>query len=207
MDKLPARPDRDRLASTEPELVAFAPHSTLWRIHNAAGEWVRPWNELRRFGPVRDCRFDPHEPPPRVQSEGVAYFALDVATAVAERFQHARNVDRRFHRPHLVGFRPSRTLRLLDLTGTWPLRAGASHVINTGRHDICRAWARAIRATWPDVDGLWHTSSLTALPCATLWNPAADAFPAAPAIDTPLTHAGLVDVLERICTRIGYTLV
>lgn len=203
MPKLPL-PDPATLGSTEADVVALAPHSSLWRVHRASGRHPRPWAEFRRYGPVDTCRFDPHAPPPRVQSEGVLYTALDVTTALAEAFQTERVVDRVTDRPHLVAIRLTRTLQLLDLTGLWPVRAGGSHVINTGRHEVCRAWARAIRARWPDLDGLWHTSSMSGLPMATLWNPARDAVGDVPAFNVPLGHAGLDPWIRDAAQSIGY---
>jgi hypothetical protein len=95
---------------------------------------------------------------------------------------------------------------LLDLTGEWPVRAGASHVINTGRRDVTRAWARTITKAWPDLDGLWHTSSMTGRPCVTIFNPAADAIPATPAFSEPLDHPGLRPWVAAASDLIGYGL-
>ena len=154
----------------------------LWRVHFTGTEHAVAWNRLRRHGPVETCRFDPHPAgAPTTGAEGVAYTALDVTTALAEVFQQpARIINSRRNAPQLTGFNPTRELTLLDLTGDWPLHAGASHVINTGRRDRCRAWARAFRAAWPHVDGLCHVSSMTGLRCVTLFRPAADALPGAP---------------------------
>ena len=44
--------------------------------------------------------------------------------------------------PAVTAFRFRRPVRALDLTGGWPLRAGASHVINTGRETATRACSR-----------------------------------------------------------------
>lgn len=208
MAKLPAPPGADalrRLGAAD-DVVALAPHTVLWRVFDTVAPHSRPWNELRRFGPVASCRFDPHEPPPRLQDEGVLYTALDVPTALAEHYQTTRVIDRWRRAPHLVGFRPTRTLRVLDLTTTWPIRAGASHTINTGRRDVCRDWARTIRAAWPDLDGLWHTSSMTGRHCVTLWNPAADALPTTAAFSEPLAHAALDIWLHEAAAEIGYRL-
>lgn len=97
-----------------------------------------------------------------MHTEGVAYLTRNIPTALAEVLQDRRIINTRSRAPHLSGFRPVRELTLLDLTGGWPLHIGASHVINTGPRHHCRAWARALRAAWPEVDGLLHTASLTA---------------------------------------------
>jgi hypothetical protein len=206
VSKLTSPPPAARLRELGPDTVAVAEHTVVWRVHDTAGPHPRPWSALRHVGPVPNGRFDPHPPPPGPADEGVMYLALDVATALAERYQATRVVNRRRLAPHLVAFRPTRALHLLDLTGTWPLRAGASHAINTGRRDVAQAWARTIREAWPRLDGLWYTSSMTAEPCVALWAPAADAVPARPLLAQPLTHAGLLPWLAEACRQIGYTL-
>jgi hypothetical protein len=206
MAKLPAPPPVERLRAIGADLVAVAQHTDLVRVHDTVGEHVVGWNRLRHFGPLTRCRFDPHEPPPHLQSAGVSYLSLDLPTALAERFQETRVVNRRWGGPQLSVFRPTRTIRLLDLTGDWPLRAGASHAINTGRRDTCRAWARTIVAAWPDLEGLWHTSSMSAKPLVTLFKAAADVFPDHPLLSEPLSHPGLASWLAEACLRIGYLL-
>ena len=206
MAKLPAPPPAEQLRGLGTDLVAVTRQTDLIRVHDTIGEHVVAWNCLRHFGPVSRCRFDPHDPPPRVQGVGVTYLSLDLPTALAERFQETRVVNRRRHGPQLTVFRPRRSLRLLDLTGSWPLRAGASHCINTGGRETCRTWARTILAAWPDLDGLWHTSSMSAEPVVTLFTAAGDAFPERPLLSDPLTHPGLVPWLGEACLRIGYRL-
>lgn len=206
MAKLPAPPSAEHLQTFGPDLVAVARHSYLLRVHDTVGEHVVGWNRLRHYGPVARCRFDPHDPPPRSQGKAVSYLSLDLPTALAERFQETRVVNRLRGGPQLTVFRPRRTLRLLDLTGEWPVRAGASHVINTGRRDVCRAWARTINDAWPELDGLWHTSSMTGEPAVTMFGPAADVFPDRPAFSEPLVHAGLAPWLAEACLQIGYRL-
>ena len=175
-------------------------------MHDTVGEHVLAWNALRTYGPVARCRFDPHDLPPHEQTAGVCCLALDLPTALAEFFQDTRVVNARRNAPHLTAFQPRRALRLLDLTGEWSVRAGASHVINTGRRDVTRAWARAITAAWPGLDGLWHTSSMTGRSCVTIFNSAADVMPAAPSFSEPLDHPGLRPWVAAACDQIGYAL-
>jgi hypothetical protein len=176
----------------------------LWRVHFTTTAHPTPWNRLRHYGPIERCRFDPHEPPPHEQAEGVAYLTLDVPTALAEVFQETRVVNPDASAPYLTGFFPARPLTLLDLTDAWPVRVGASHAINTGRKDYCRAWARAFRRAWPTADGLLSTSSMTGHDCVTLFNPAGDAFPAEPAFSEPLNHPDLMADLTTAAADIGY---
>ncbi|HEV8055113.1 MAG TPA: RES family NAD+ phosphorylase [Nocardioidaceae bacterium] len=206
MAKLPLPPSPSQLRRIGVELRPESAHTVFWRVHHTMGSHVVPWNALRRYGPVARCRFDPHEPPARDQAVGVCYLAADVPTALAEFCQLTRTVNVRRKAPHLTGLSVARPLQLLDLTGRWPLRAGASQAINTGRRDVTRAWARAITSAWPDLDGLRHASSMTGRPCVTLFDPAADALPSEPSFSEPLAHPGLRPWLAAACRDIGYQL-
>jgi hypothetical protein len=200
-------PDPDRLQAVGPDLRVVDPSVVLWRIHRTTGPHVTAWNELRRFGPIAWCRFDPHPAgPARLHPDaGVLYLAGDPATALAEAYQLTRVVDLVTGRPAVTAFRPGRALTLVDLTGSWPLRVGASHVINTDdRRVVTQAWARAIAAAWPDLDGLWHTSSLTGSPCVTLFAPGSTALPGDPVRTWLLDDPAVADVLAVASRRIGY---
>lgn len=72
---------------------------------------------------------------------------------------------------------------------------------------VTRTWARALRATWPDADGLRYTSSLTGRPCAALWAPARDSFPGAPAFALLISHPAPLwqDQLRNAAAELGYT--
>lgn len=135
------------------------------------------------------------------------YLATDLATALAERFQEERAVDRALGSPHLTAFATTTDLDLIDLTGPWPLRVRASHAINTSRRDVTRQWARAILAAWPDTGGLWHTSSMTAERCIAIYDPGTVVFPDRPALSVPLDHPGLTDRLVSATIHIGYRLI
>lgn len=175
---------------------------SLWRIHRTVGEHVLPWSTLRHWGPANAMRFDPHEPPPREQpGVGVTYTAIDVETAVAETFQERRVIDTSGGRPKATSWRPTRPLRLLNLTDDWALRNGASHALVSGPRATCRAWARAIAAAWPDLDGLWTQSTLTGRPNVTLWTPAADTFPTSPEFSEYLDAAPMWAVLQEVAER------
>lgn len=141
-----------------------------------------------------------------MQDRGVTYTALDLATALAEVFQLGRLIRRHHGGPYVSSWRPTRALALLDLTGKWPIRNGASYTINSGRRDHCRAWARAIHTAWPEFDGLYHHSSLTGEPLVTLFTHAADTFPARPAFSVPLDSPGLIPHVVTAARSIGYRL-
>lgn len=214
MAKLPWPPDAERLRAVrrDDDVVAVAPVTPLVRLYRAGGRHPGAWNRFRTVGPVATGRFDLHPPtadgvPAAAPGCGVLYTALHLRTAVAEAFQAARVVDRHTDRPWLVVFRPSRPVRLLDLTGTWPTRAGASQAISSGPRDRARAWARAVRAAYDDVEGLWYRSSMDAgRPAVCLWEPAADALPSTPWAHLPLDAPALAHPLARACRELGYWL-
>ena len=212
MGKLPWPPDADRLRAVrrDDDVVAFAPISALARVYRAGGQHAARWDGFRTVGPVATARFDPHPPtgdgrPREVPGCGVLYAALTLRTALAEAFQAARVVDRHTDRPWLAVFRPSRTLRLLDLTGTWPTRAGASQAISSGPRDRARAWARVIVEAYDDIDGLWYRSSMDGgRPAVCLWERARDAMPAQPWAHLPLDAPALALPVARACRDLGY---
>lgn len=205
MVKLPLPPDLTRLREHEPAITGF--REVLWRIHRRDGVHSIGWDELRHYGPL-GSRFDPQPPGPAAASdEGVAYAAINVPTALAEVFQDTRVINVTRGEPWLAGWEPARELALLDLTGTWPIRIGASHAINTGRRDHARAWARALRAAWPQADGLLHTSAMTGQRCATMFNPAGDSFPPQPGFHQSLSDPRLAVSLLSSGASIGYEIV
>jgi hypothetical protein len=157
------------------DVVAVAPITALARVHRTAGAHPSRWDELRQVGPVATARFDPHPP----TADG---------------------------RPAwLVVFNPARALRLLDLTGTWPTRAGASQAISSGPRDRARAWARAIFSAYDDIDGLWYRSAMDAgRPAVCLWEPARDALPEHPRAHLPLDAPALALPIARACRTLGY---
>jgi hypothetical protein len=151
-------------------------------------------------------RFDPQPPPTGLSAEGVLYAATDIVTALAETFQATRVIDSVGFGPHLTGWEPTRALRLLDLTGSWALRNGAAHALAAAPRSVCRAWARAIRETWPGLDGLWAPSTMTGEPVVVLFNPAQDSFPNLPGFTRALAHPAVRAVAARAAERTGYRL-
>lgn len=202
MVKLPRTPP-DHLTITEDDLTDW--HGRMVRIHGTAGPHVLHWHQMRHVGPL-PARFDPHPPPVGQHDDAaVMYVAATFDTALAEVFQAARTVlPSAPNRPYLTVWQPDRALRLLDITGSWPIRNGASHALNTGPHAVCRAWARAIAAHPARVDGLRYTSSMTGGAAAALFLPAADSFPEYPELSIALTHPGLAHAVHGAAGRVGY---
>ena len=173
----------------------------LWRIHRTQGAHVLAWNQLRSYGPIPTMRYDPQPEPAAPSAEGVLTTATSLATALTETFQVTRVVDSRSFGARVTAWTPTRDLRLLDLTGGWALRNGAAFALATAPKSTCRAWVRRIRATWPDLDGLWAPSTMTGGTNVVLWNPARTSFPAAPDFSRPLADPTLRAIAARIARR------
>lgn len=208
MAKLPPPPEPGALATrTPPEVVAVTRITTLWRIYGTAGPHAGRWDRFRHYGPVATARFDHHRLPPAAQPRAVLYAALAIQTCVAEVFQDTRVIDRRRRGAWLVGFGLAREVHLLDLSGTWPTRAGASQAISSGPRDLARAWARAISDAYPDLDGLWYRSSMDGgRPAIALNERVEGDLRRQPSVHVPLTHPGLELPLARMARTLGYLL-
>lgn len=171
----------------------------LWRIHTTAGAHPTAWDGLRRYGPLRAFRWEPHPPPRRLHTTpGVSYTATDPTTCFGEVFQPDRAVTLTADRA-LTGWLPSRPLELLDLTASgWLLRHGASASLPQARRDTCRSWAHEI---WEQlgsrIDGLWVASTMTGTPMVVLFPGATSAFPVAPAFSRPLDHSDVATLAVR----------
>ncbi len=200
--KVPRTPPADLVREPD-DILGVRP--LLWRIHRTQGSHVLAWNQLRRFGPIPTMRYDPQPEPAAPSVEGVLYTATSLATSLAETFQATRVIDSHSFGPQITAWTPTRGLRLLDLTGGWALRNGAAFALATAPKSTCRAWARQIRATWPDLDGLWAPSTMTGSNNVVLWNPARTSFPAAPDFSRPLAEPTLHAMANRIAGQdLGY---
>lgn len=199
---------RQRPPESVPELTADdvrGHEGRLWRVMRTSGPHALPWNHPRAWGPVQHSRWDPHHEPPSSQpGRAVLYTALDVRTAVAEVFQVERFLDVHTDDPFLVGFTPTRPLQLLDLTSTWLLRAGSTTSQSSAPRRACRAWAQAIRSAYPDLDGLWVSSTMTATPVVVLYTPAVTALPDSPEFSRPLASGDTRVVVREAAREIGY---
>jgi hypothetical protein len=205
--KFPEPPSAEALAKIPPEIRQIPVGGVLWRLYFRGGQYPNFWNTFRAFGPT-DARFDHQLPPPRLQMRRILYGALEGPTCLAEVFQSTRMIDRAEHEPWLVGFELTQPLVLLDLSGVWPTRAGASMAINTGQRPRARRWAQAIYEAYPEVQGLFYPSSMHGNRSAvTLWERGAGAVPPMPVFHRPLLDPALLPVLSRVARDIAYGLV
>lgn len=206
--KLPRQPPGD-LAQRQPQITAWRSTDVLWHIASTAGPFATRFGQMRSYGPLPSARFDPHPEPARDHArEAVLYASATLLTALAERFQHGREIRTDDPAaPVAYAWTPTRSSRLIDLTGPGATRLGASHAIGSGPKPATRAWARAIRVTWPDVDGLLYSSSMTGESCLALWAPAQDAFPTAPSFARLLGDSSMAawrELLRSAAVQLGY---
>lgn len=193
------------------DIVTRDTDTTFWRIHKTRGSYPTAWHDYRDHGPLTHCRWDP-QPEPVKNHPGISvlYAGYDLATCAAEIYQAAHRIDTATFAPYASSWKPVRPLNLLDLTGLWPLRAGASHALNSAPRSTCRNWARAIHeasvARDNELDGLEVMSTLTGAPCAVLFGSSASALPRLPAFTRPLTDAAVFSILDAFAQRLGWTI-
>ena len=211
MAKLPWAPDLARLSQLDPTLITLAPGQLLYRVYSRGGSYPARWNAFRHFGPL--SRFDHHLPDrhgnPVLQTCGILYAATDVATAVAEFFErNRRRVNRYRRQPWLVSFALYGEVRLLDITDTFPVRAGASSKLAAGPYSHAQNWSRGFYDSYPANQGVYYRSSLTVRPSIALYERARSGgiFPAAPRFHRALADPALLDALRIVVDEIGYTL-
>ena len=206
MPKFPNPPPASQLSALVPEIRLLGPDALIWRVYSQGGHFPTTWNEFRAYGPT-DSRFDHHIPPAAVQARKIMYGARHGPTCIAEVFQPGRTIDRTSRSPWLAGFRLTKALSLLNLTGAWPTRAGASMAINTGLRSRARLWSQAIYETYPTIDGLFYCSSMDANRSAVaLYERAESALPSTPTFHRALSDPAMETTLKRAAHRFGYAL-
>lgn len=194
------------LARIPPDARVFDAGSELWRVYSRGGAHPTPWNAFRAYGPT-NLRFDHHHPPPHEQERAILYAAEQALTCLAEVFQDGRAIDRTSREPWLVCFPTARRLRLLDLGGLWPTRAGGSQEMNTGDRAMARRWSATIYAAYPDIDGLSYPSKMHgSARSVALYERAGNVFPPEPSFHLPLAAAELFDTLNNAARQLGYQL-
>ena len=206
MAKLPRRPE-DLPPLRRRDLHPIRAGARPWRIYFAGGPHPTTWNEFRRFGPLELARFDHHLPPPRQQDRAIVYAANKAPTCLAEVFQSTRTINRDRREPWLVCFELVRRVTLLDLSGDWPTRAGASQALNSGSREAARAWSRKIYDQYAEIEGLWYPSSMHGRNFAiALYERASSAVPSATLFHQPLNDPRLLGRLRRVAADINYQL-
>jgi hypothetical protein len=130
-----------------------------------------------------------------------------IITALAEVFQNQRGIDRHANEPWLSAFALAKEVDLVDLTGKWPTREGTSAAISSGPKHRARSWTRAAYRAFPQLSGLYYTSSMNQPhPSVVLFERARSALPDRPSLNTPLSNPDLYDRLEYAAHAIKYHL-
>jgi hypothetical protein len=206
----PKNPHAPSVPLTLPSGTVSQYTGALWRIHTTSGPHPTAWNDLRRTGPIRSQRWDPHNGPLGSPSTaGVSYTASGYVTCFAEVFQDSRAITLTSSRA-LSGWVPGRPLELLNLTGgegsgDWAIRHGASASLPQAPKSTCRAWAAAIHDQLGDrIDGLWVPSAVLGDPAVVLFTRAASAFPATPSFSRTLEHDDVRVMAVKVRNRLGW---
>lgn len=208
MPKAPHRPDLDRLHSEQSAWHTVGAGELLWRIYFRAGEHPSRWNQFRTFGPI-DARFDHHLDDGPSAGRSVMYAAASPVTCLAEGFQKTRTIHRTHRSPALVGFATARPLNLLDLTGPFATRIGASMGLMTGPRSVARSWARGLYSAYPDAQGLAYPSSMHGNAVAVVLTERADpaqVLPASPSFHRTLNDPAMMTLLKNAARELGYLL-
>jgi hypothetical protein len=200
------------LARLTPAISTLGAGTILARICYSRGEHPQVWNQFRYFGPL-NSRWD-HQLPdeagdPELQSRGIYYAASDAKTCLAEAFQVTRRIDRVFQAPRLVVFETLARLKLLDLTGDFATRMGASMAIHSGSRGRARGWARDLYAAYPEIQGILYAASMHGGQHAIALNERAlkvALFPAHPLFHRALSDDVMLDPLKHAARELGYAL-
>ena len=186
------------------EIRTLPAHTPLWRLYKRQPNDTK-WNTFRTYGPT-NSRFDHH-----LSSAGtghgraILYAASDWRTCVAEVFQEDRFIDTHHHEPRLVAFTFASDIRLLDLGGPWPTRAGGSMAIGSADRAAARAWSRAIYAGFPSILGLYYNSAMNAgRPSYAFYERAEQHLADGPQVDLPLHHPAMAADLDTLAHALGY---
>ncbi len=212
MPKFPNPPGADALARLTPVVRTFPPGSRVARVYYTRSRHSLSWGEFRHFGPL-NSRWDHHVPDstgaPVRQDRSIYYAAADAKTCLAEFFQHARRIDRAAQSPWLVVFELARPLELLDLTGDFATRIGASMEIHSGSRARARRWACDLYEAFPDLDGILYASSMNGGEPALALTDRAEkraVLPEHPLLHRALADDALIDSLKDAADRLGYGL-
>jgi hypothetical protein len=211
MAKFPNSPGASALAGITPTLTTLPAGSALARVYYTSSAHPLAWNQFRSFGPL-NFRWD-HLPTiagePREQGPTVYYAAANAVTCLAEVFQATRRIDRVYQAPWLVIFNTLRALSLLDLTGDFATRMGASMAIHSGSRGRARGWARDLYEAFADAEGLVFASSMHGGAPAFALNERAlraTMFPPHPEFHRALADDVLLDPLKHAAQALGYAL-
>lgn len=212
MAKFPNSPGVAALAKLTPAIQVIQGGMRLARVYYAGGRHPRAWNAFRFVGPV-NARWDHHSAnsrgEPQSQERGIYYAAGDAKTCLAEAFQQTRRIDRAFQSPWLAVFDTVSPLAVLDLTGDFATRMGASMAIHSGSRERARGWAGDLYEAFPEIQGIQYASSMNGGAVALALNERAlqvPLFPSHPLFHRALADDVMLDPLKHAARDLGYAL-
>ncbi|HWX81809.1 MAG TPA: RES family NAD+ phosphorylase [Steroidobacteraceae bacterium] len=212
MAKFPNSPGAFALSQLTPALVPLPAGTTLARVYYSRASYAQAWNQLRYYGPL-SSRWDHHlsdaAARPKHQNRGIYYAARDAKTCLAEVFQVTRRIDRVFQAPWLVVFETLATVVLLDLTGDFATRMGASMAIHAGSRGRARGWARDLYEAFPEIQGILYAASMHGGREALALNERAlrvPFFPEHPKFHRALADDVMLDPLKHAADDLGYAM-
>jgi len=210
--KLPDPPSAEVVRAITPAVKKLAAGTSLARVYFTSGEYPTRWDEFRHYGPT-GARFDHHLPAARgepfSQARSILYCAAAADTCLAEVFQETRRINRTRRAPWLAIFVLQKDVDLLDLTGAFPTRVGASMAISTGSRARAREWAKILYEAYDALHGIYYPSSMNGnQPAVALTDRAEqlDGLPKHPDLNRALADDVLLDVLKWSADRLGYRL-
>ena len=212
MAKFPLPPSIEEIRNKPPEIRALPEGTVLARVYFTGGVQTTRWDQFRHFGPT-NARFDHHyadaQGEPHVQPRSIFYCATNATTCFAEVFQDTRRIDRIRNAPWVAIFELQHMLELLDLTGAFTTRVGASMAINTGSRVRGREWAKCFYEAYGELHGIYYASSTHGNAPALAFNDRAEkasVLPAYPMLNRALSDDALLDVLKHSASALGYGL-
>jgi hypothetical protein len=210
--KFPEPPELEVIRGIAPAVKTLRKGTRLARVYFTGGDHPTRWNEFRHYGPT-NARFDHHlkdaRGQPFVQERSIFYCAAMADTCLAEVFQDTRRINRTRNAPWLAIFFLQRDINLLDLTGAYPTRVGASMAINVGSRARAREWANQLYEAYERLQGIYYASSMNGNePAIALADRAEQSgcLPAHPDLNRALADDSLLDVLKYSAQRLGYGL-
>lgn len=210
--KFPNPPGVAALARLEPAIRTIPSGSRLARVYYSRSRHALRWDEFRHFGPL-NSRSDHHLPDaagkPVTQGRSIYYAATDAKTCLAEFFQHTRRIDRAAQAPWLVVFELAQSLDLVDLTGDFATRMGASMEVHSGTRARARRWAYDLYEAFPTAHGILYASSMNGGAPALAASDRAETrgmFPQHPLFHRALADDVLLDTLKDAADKLGYAL-
>ncbi len=213
MAKFPHSPGVAALAELQPSVRRLPRGTRLARVYFTRSPHAIAWNAFRHVGPL-NSRWDHHvlnaQGAAFAQERGIYYAAADARTCLAEVFQDTRRIDRAFQAPWLVVCKTLRVVDLLDLTGDFATRMGASMAIHSGSRVRARGWARDLYQAFPSTQGILYAASMHGGAAAFALNERAlkggPLFAAHPEFHRALADDVMLDPLKHAARALGYAL-